>query len=657
MCGIIGLIHKQSFDQVSTDRKDTKSNCWPDLSTENIYRLSHRGPDGIGRYSDEHIQFGHARLSIIDLTDAGHQPMISHNGRFVVTYNGEIYNHLELRTELESLGETFSSHSDTEVLLAAYKVWGERCVNRFRGMFAFVIWDKQEKLAFLARDRCGEKPLFYQINHHCLTFASELKALIPLLDQKPEIDPSVVDMYLHYQYVPEPLTLLKGLHKLAAGHFVTIRMDEWLFKSESYWCVENVKDPFPSSIDNKKILPAIRDALEDAVKMTLRSDVQVGVALSGGIDSGAIAALAQKNYPEPMHAFCVGYPGRPAYDERAQARTLAESLGMIVHEVELPVDSFVDFFPELVTIMDEPIADPAAFGHYSVPRAAADQGVKVLLSGIGGDEIFWGYPYVTKSVELNQQLLDHPSIRFAAQWLGSKSAQLFLIKVTHYPHAHPLLKKWAYILQKVADTHNPSEQLIYYMLHPDFDEPFALKAEIYTNEMKSIGSNNLFKPTAIGLRSREKIPAAVIRMLFDTWLTSNCLSLGDRVGMAVGVETRMPFLDANLIELLMRLRANNPDHALGQKAWLRSALKGVLPDEVLARPKAGFQPPLHEWLSGVVGRYGEILMNGQLVKTGVIAADKVTHLLENIAKRNWTGLFFTYKLLLLEMWYQKVVAT
>ncbi len=657
MCGIIGRIHRQSFGQMSNDGQDIQTQPWPDLSEQDILRLGHRGPDGTGRYSDDHIQFGHARLSIIDLTDAGHQPMLSHNGRYVVTYNGEIYNHLELRTELESLGETFNSHSDTEVLLAAYKVWGEHCVNRFRGMFAFVIWDKQEKLAFLARDRCGEKPLFYQFNHECLTIASELKVLIPLLNERPELDPAVIDMYLHYQYVPEPSTLLKGVHKLAAGHSVTIPMSEWEFNPKPYWCVEDVNEPIPHTTDSKLILPLIRDALEDAVKMTLRSDVPVGVALSGGIDSGMIAALAQKNYPEPMHAFCVGYPGRPAYDERAQARKLAESLGMNVHEVELPVDSFVDFFPELVTVMDEPIADPAAFGHYSVPRAAADQGVKVLLSGIGGDEIFWGYPYVTQSVGLNQQLLDHPSIKFAAQWLGSSSAQIFLNKVAHYPHAHPSIKRWAGILQKVGDTHNPSEQLMYYMLHPDFDGPFVLKAEVYGDAMHSVGSDTLFKPTAIGLRSREKIPAAVIRMLFDTWLTSNCLSLGDRVGMAVGVETRMPFLDVKLIELVMQLRANNPDHALGQKAWLRAALKGVLPDEVLSRPKAGFQPPLHEWLSGVVARYGDMLSRGQLVKTGVLAADKVEHLLENIAKRNWTGLFFTYKLLLLEMWYQRVVAT
>ena len=656
MCGILGLIHQQAAQRAP-------------LSELDLSRLAHRGPDGTGVYTSEHVQFGHARLSIIDLTNAGHQPMSSQDGRFVVTYNGEIYNHLELRAELEALGETFVSHSDTEVLLSAYKCWGQACVKRFRGMFAFVIWDHQDKTAFFARDRCGEKPLFYQFDRQKLIFGSELKALLPLLEQLPELDPSAIDMYLHYQYVPEPYTLLKNVHKLAAGHTMLLKVDDWKVDPQPYWSVENAHESSASDIkgdqakhvdiahaDQATILSLIRDGVEDAVKMTLRSDVPVGIALSGGVDSGAIAAFAQKNYPEPMHAFCVGYPGRPAYDEREQARALAESLGMIVHEVELPVDSFVDFFPELVSIMDEPIADPAAFGHYSVPRAAADQGVKVMLSGIGGDEVFWGYPYVTQAVQMNQRVLDYPSINYLAKWLGSASAQKFLVKVSHYPHAHPEVRRWAGILQKLGDTHQPEDQLMYYMLHPEFDGPFELKQKVYGPAMRTLDRFNPFKPTAIGKRQHDKVPAAVIRMLFETWLTSNCLSLGDRVSMAVGVETRMPFLDVRLIELVMGLRASHPDHALSQKAWLRAALKGVVPDEVLSRPKAGFQPPVREWLSGVVSRYGQALRHGQLVSSGVLDATKIDDLCSNLPKQGWTELFFTYKLVLLELWYQKVVA-
>lgn len=657
MCGILGVIHRQAATRAP-------------LTELELSRLAHRGPDGTGVYTDEHVQLGHARLSIIDLTQAGHQPMLSQDGRCVVTYNGEIYNHLELRAELESLGEIFTSHSDTEVLLTAYKVWGRNCVDRFRGMFAFVIWDHQAHTAFLGRDRCGEKPLFYHFNQQRLVFGSELKALLPLVDERPELDPSAIDMYLHYQYVPEPYTLLKGVHKLPAGHTMLIGVEDWLAAPVQYWSVEAATEQVsnsldygqasrikPTGVDQREILSLIRDGVEEAVKMTLRSDVPVGIALSGGVDSGAIAVFAQKNYPEPMHAFCVGYPGRPPYDEREQARALAESLGMIVHEVELPVDSFVEFFPELVGIMDEPIADPAAFGHYSVPRAAADQGIKVMLSGIGGDEVFWGYPYVTQAVQMNQRVIDHPSIKQIANWLGSASAQKFLVKVSHYPHAHPEIRRWAGILQKLGDTHQPQDQLMYYMLHPEFDGPFVLKQAVYGSTMRTLDRFNPFKPTAIGLRSREKVPAAVIRLLFETWLTSNCLSLGDRVSMAVGVETRMPFLDVRLIQLVMDLRATHPDHGLSQKAWLRAALKGVVPDEVLARPKAGFQPPVREWLSGVVSRYGHVLRDGQLVSAGILDATKIDLLCTEFPKRGWTELFFTYKLVLLEFWYQKVVAS
>ena len=646
MCGILGRIHQQA------------QTAWTDLPAESLATLAHRGPDGTGVLSNAHIQFGHTRLSIIDLTSAGHQPMTYAQGRFTVSYNGKIYNYLELRDSLEALGETFVSHSDTEVLLAAYKVWGASCVQRFIGPFAFVIWDQDTRQAFLARDRCGEKPLFYCFDQTTLVFASELKGLIPLLSTRPALNPSAVDMYLHYQYVPEPLTLLQGVQKLAAGHTLTLSVDQWQATPVSYWSVEQASQqvaPLAAKMQQADILSAIREGVEDAVKLTLRADVPVGIALSGGIDSGSIAALAQKNYPEPMHAFCVGYPGRPHYDERQQARTLAESLGMIVHEVELPVDGFVDFFPALVQVMDEPIADPAAFGHYSVPRAAADQGIKVLLSGVGGDELFWGYPYVTQAVQLNQLALTHPLLPSIATWLTTPSAQTFLTKVAHYPHAHPSVKRWADILQKLSDPHQPKNQLFYYLLHPEFAGAYAFKQRLYGPAMAGLATENAFLPTAIGKRTCEQVPAAVIRLLFETWLTSNCLSLGDRVSMGVGVETRMPFLDAKLIGLVMALRAQSPDHNLGQKAWLRQALQGVLPAEVLARPKAGFQPPVQEWLSGVVTRYADALVGGQLQQAGILAADRIDYVCHDLAQQGYTGLFLAYKLVLLELWYQKVV--
>lgn len=643
MCGILGVIHRVASDHEA-------------LADSLLAPLEHRGPDARGTFTDGHVQLGHTRLSIIDLTESGKQPMTSQSGRYVITFNGEIYNYTELKKSLEAQGYLFQSQSDTEVLITAFEAWGPDCVRRFRGQFAFVIWDRTAKTAFLGRDPCGEKPLFYQLTTERLTFASELKGLMPLLLERPSLNAAAVDMYLHYQYVPEPHTLLEGIHKLPAGHTLMISTQSWDISLTSYWSVEEPRDPKPVTKDLNIILTSIREGVEDAVKLTLRADVPVGIALSGGIDSGAIAVLAQKNYPEPIHAFCVGYPGRPRYDERHQARALAESLGMIVHEVELPVESFVNFFPELVRIMDEPIADPAAFGHYSVPQAAADQGIKVLLSGIGGDEIFWGYPWVTRSVKMNQWFANHPILKSASRLANPDLVQLFLYKIASSPYAHPRLRKWADDIRAVGNTHNCPDQLMFYMLAYDFGDAFDLKKKVYGPAMQRLNVNNPYSPTNIGSREYDHIPAAVIRMLFDTWLVSNCLSLGDRVSMGVSVETRMPFLDVKLIDLVMSWRQNNPDYDLGQKSWLRAALKDVVPDEVLARPKAGFQPPVREWLSGVVEKYADILRNGQLINSGVLSSDTIDFTINELPHKDWSGMYFVYKLVLLEMWYQKVVA-
>jgi asparagine synthase (glutamine-hydrolysing) len=642
MCGIIGVFHRERGQR-------------PVLSTQYVRNLAHRGPDGSGVYSDPHVELGHTRLAIIDLTEGGHQPMTYSEGRYVVTYNGEIYNYVELRSELEAYGERFVSSSDTEVLLAAYKVWGRECVSRFRGMFAFALWDENEKTLFLARDRCGEKPLFYHRDGACFSFASELKGLLPLLQSRPALDPAVVDMYLHYQYVPEPYTLLLGVQKLPAAHTLVLSPDNWHAEPVRYWNIEDTPDISGLPTDSGGILRCIRDGVEEAVKFTLRSDVPVGVALSGGIDSGVIAALAQKHSSQPMHAFSVGYPGRPPYDEREQARRLAEQLGAIIHEVELPVDSFVDFFPKLVHIMDEPIADPAAFGHYSVPKAASEMGIKVLLTGIGGDELFWGYSWPSRAVAVNEALARIPPLAYAAPLLASVKVQRLLKRLGNSRRVPAVMRQWAGLLGELGDTHTPEGQLHFCTVAPDFNDAQRIKKTVYGPAMQTLAADNPFRPTDIGPRSQNQIPAAIIRLLFDTWLVSNSLSLGDRVSMAVGVEARLPFLDTQLIELIMALRRRHPDHGLGQKRLLRAALKGVLPDEVLTRPKAGFQPPVWEWLSGVVTRYGHNLRDGNLVKAGILGDNKADYVLQQVSNQGWPGLFFAYKLVLLEMWHHEVV--
>jgi asparagine synthase (glutamine-hydrolysing) len=279
----------------------------------------------------------------------------------------------------------------------------------------------------------------------------------------------------------------------------------------------------------------------------------------------------------------------------------------------------------------------------------------VLLTGIGGDEIFWGYSWVAQAASRNQLVARHPFLRRLAGFGSGPASRWIVDAFAQNPHAPTSLRRGAEILRDIGRDRTPKSQLSLYAALGDFRDAFAVKGGVYGSAMRDLGADNPFRPTEIGSRRHDEMPAAVTRMLFDTWLVSNCLSLGDRVSMAVGVESRLPFLDVRLIELVMALRARQPDHELGQKAWLRAALKGILPDDVLARPKAGFQPPVWEWLSGVVTAYGDVLRGGRLVGDRILEVSKVDAILEKLPKQGWPGLFFAYKLVLLETWYKQVV--
>lgn len=627
MCGVVGLFRR--------DRSIGRPEAHPWLD-----RIAHRGPDGRGVFADDWVLLGHTRLSIIDLSDAGAQPMTRAGGRFTVSFNGEIYNHLELREELKALGAVFSGRSDTEIIPAAYAIWGVDCLKRFQGMFAFALWDAFERRLFLARDRCGEKPLFFWRDRKRFLFASELKALVPLLPDRPRLDPTAVDLYLHHQYTPEPLTPFADVRKLPAAHRMTLSVDDWDAEPERWWSLYDA----PALDGNAD--EVVRSTLTRAVELTLRSDAPVALALSGGVDSSAVAALTAKLHADPIRALCVGYPGRPPYDERDQAKGLAVRLGLPIHEVEIPLDEFVDSVPKLVWMLDEPIADPAAFGHYTVPRAAAELGVKVLLTGIGGDELFWGYPWTVEAVRANE-LRDR---------LGAWPSPL-RIAVHRFLAAYPgLCRKIANragttafldALERALDPAVPPESTLFMSLTEDFRRVFSAKRTVYGPEMEGIDPSAPFAPA--GRRTGD--PALDVQQaLFDTWLVSNCLTISDRLGMASGVETRTPLLDHRLIEAVVGLRKIRPDHTLGPKRRFRDALRGLLPDEVLARPKRGFQPPVWEWLGGALARYGDALVGGELERDGVLKTGGGVQLLRDAERGPSFELAFAHRMLMLELW-------
>lgn len=545
MCGIIG---------VATRRADIGP-----VSFESVKpTFLHRGPNDYGEHHGAHIHLGHARLSIQDLSQAAHQPMSSRDDRYHLVFNGEIYNFPGLREELRARGRSFVSTGDTEVLLAAFEEWGSACVERLHGMFAFAIWDSRDRKLTLARDRFGEKPLYVHFGDDLLLFASELKSMAAMLPSEPELDPEAFDLYLHYQYVPEPRTPFRNIAKCPRAHVAVLDVDSWRLDYRRYWSVKDVPP-----LDGNPV-ELVQEGLEKSVVSMLRADVDVGLALSGGIDSGAIAALAARHSSKETHSFGIGYPGRPPFDERAKAKELADSLGLRFHDRELVASELVSFFPDLVRSIDEPIADIAAFGHYSVARAAADFGLKVLLTGIGGDEIFWGYGWFREAAEYASGIL--PS--------------------------------------------NPSAPVRFNDLVGDFQRYRACRSAIlapwFLNQVPDTLGPGIFQHAV----DATDIGNSVCELGFDTWLVGNCLSLGDKVSMACSIETRLPFLDVPLAETLIGLRKTREDFRLGHKAWLIEALRGILPDEVLSRPKSGFEPPVVEWIHGLCQSNIRILTQG-----------------------------------------------
>lgn len=656
MCGITGLVNLSVSKSFSNE-----------LNSSLIY-LNHRGKDDRGVWQDERIYLGHTRLSILDLSLMGHQPMSYQNERFWIVFNGEIYNYLELRKELISLGHHFNSQTDTEILLVAYARWGINCLSKFRGMFAFAIWDREQKTLFLARDRIGEKPLYYAYSQDKFYFASELKALISLLPNIPSLDAASIDLYLHYQYVPEPRTPLANINKLQAAHYILLKCEELKTSftglnvvPKNYWDLRKI-----ATITGDPI-SLIKQELNASIELTLRSDVPIGIALSGGIDSSAIAALASTKYNETLHAFSIGYPNRPSYDEREQARELAQLLKLPFKEFELRTQDLVDFFPSLIAANDDPIADIAAYGHYAVMRLASEHGMKVMLSGIGGDELFWGYEWTKRAVSLTCQ-----KHKFISSWQSSKfvlgflsTLLLSLQKTTHNEFFYRLtcsnklpkyIRKFFNQLLELSllDPEYP-QQAIYQNLISDFRLYQNTSKFIYTKSFSDqIPYRNAYSPFQLKDISLPNLPVQICEILFDTWLTSNCLALGDRLSMASSVELRLPLLDYKLIELVIGLRQSYPDHDLDSKAWLKSALDGVVPQKILSRKKQGFQPPVNEWMNAIISKYQHCLLGGYLVSLNILEKSYLSQMIDRFNKRGHYR-FILYKILVLETWYRKVV--
>ncbi len=610
------------------------------------HTLQRRGPDGEGTYFKESVALAMRRLAIIDLT-GGWQPLYNEDQSIALVANGEIYNYVELHRSLTAAGHTMRTRSDCELPAHLYEQHGLDFVHHLRGMYAIALWDTRKKRLILVRDRVGEKPLFvYHRNapggEKQVLFASEMKSLLSSGVVPFELEPTSVDEMMHYQWVHDPKTMVKGVRKLEAGHMLVIDTDPWDVKDICYWRME---DAPPIDTDPAK---TIRAVLNDVSELVIRSDVPVGVTLSGGIDSSTIACLSAAHYPGQMHAFSIGYANKPVQDERDMARALAKRLKMPFHEAEIHPEEMADSFPEICVLRDDPIADITGYAYYLVNKLAREHSVPVLLMGQGGDELFWGYPWVRKALEESRYKLAHGKVRVPSlreRLLPRDRTRGGLVEYALRWGA--AMHGWRPLrLRPDTDT----KRLVFYDLVDHWQMGEWGRTRLYTDRFEeSLGTFDAAWPHAHHDGS-QSVETALTALIFKGYLLENGINQCDRLAMANSVEGRLPLVDYKLVETVIGLRkVHKGDEHLGTKAWLRMAVEDVVPAEIFNRPKRGFNPPVTLWTQSLRDRYGADLRNGYLVSTGVLSPRAAAQLTEPASRITaWNDLFF--KALTLEMW-------
>lgn len=527
--------------------------------------MSYRGPDGCEVWTDDKCGLAHTRLSIIGI-DNGRQPLLSGDGQIVLICNGEIYNYVELKNELKGKGYEFMTDSDSETILHLYEEYDVYCLKHLRGMFAFCLYDKRKKRLFAARDRMGEKPLYFSQIQTGVVFSSELKAILKNYIDKPQIDSHALAESIRYNY-PIDLrnTFVRQIKRVCAGEYVIV--DDGGIEVRKYWSYRS-NPTFDGSKDETK--KEILRLMRESVDMTLRSDVPVAVLLSSGIDSTAIAALAKETGRE-IHVITAGYRQGGGVDERSAARRFAKEKGLVYHEVELDVSDFKSIFDIYTKYIDEPVCDVSSMSQWALYQKASELGFKVLLSGVGGDELFYGYPAHNKLAESLILAKEH---RDLFPW---KSKKLQFMKF--------MLRNWRYVLyagypEKIDDS------LPVRWTYDDYVK-FSRDAE-----MEIWGDRFEFKDIDVHYSfSSEADIDTVYEFMTTRFMNTLCLYLADRLGMGNSVEVRCPLLDYKLTEFVTSLPRKYRYEKGNAKSLMKEALCGILPDYILNASKRGFTPP------------------------------------------------------------------
>lgn len=633
MCGIAGVL---SFE----GSRFRVSNSY---LANMIAPIEHRGPDGAGTWVSPggRVGLGFRRLAIIDLSKAANQPMCNEDGSVWIVFNGEIYNHAEIRRELEQIGghQWKTDHSDTEVIVHAFEQWGIDCLERFRGMFAIALWDEVRRELWLARDRIGIKPLYYSIHHGRITFASEIKALLQDPEQVRAIDEESLYHFLSFLATPAPATMFAGISKLPGGHWLRVREGGHI-EQRRYWDVWDRVQPL-TKISEAQIAEQIIEELRVAVRLRKVSDVPVGVFLSGGIDSSVNAALFSEGEMSPVKCFSIGYDGdyKSYQNELHYARRMAQQVGAEYNELILTQQDLLDFLPRMVHLQDEPIADPVCVPCYYVSKLARDNGVIVCQVGEGSDELFCGYPV----------------------WKWQRQLQRW----GNMPVPRPLkgFGLWALNLaggqnERKAEwlRRNYRNLPVFWGGTDGFTEPHkqSLLSDRLQQKFSKFSSWEALDPIRKRFeeKSWEKAPLQWMTYLdLNLRLPELLLMRVDKMSMGVSLEARVPFLDHKFVELAMSIPEAVKTRNGVLKYILKKAVRGVIPDDLINRKKQGFGVPLYEWFFERLGEFARSELMAFCGETDLLNCAEVVKLLD---RRDGPRAWY---LLNLALWWKQYIAS
>lgn len=600
----------------------------------------HRGPDDSGEYVDKDAGIGlaHVRLSILDLSQEGHQPMILGDGNLTLVFNGEIYNYRELRRELEIQGVKFRGNSDTEVLLQLYFSLGDAMLKKLNGIFAFAIWDKRSHSLFLARDGLGVKPLYYAESSKGFVFASEIKALLCLAPEIRDLDVQSIHRYLSFLWCPGEGTPLRSVRKLGPGSAMIIS-DSRISKQWSWYQSPTLENTgFITSVPEMTV--GIADKLRQAVRRQLVADVPVGAFLSGGLDSSAIVNFAREQVPD-IGCFTIetsGLADEGIPDDLPYAREVAKHLNVSLDVVQIDANKMADDLERMIVQLDEPLADPAPLNVLYISQLAREQGIKVLLSGVGGDDIFSGYRR-------------HVAVNYEHYWNWlPKSARQTLDKMTHRTDQRvPFFRRLAKLFD--GSGMDGDARLVNYFVWARE----SVLSDLYSAEFREqLGLSEATAPMLEYLQTFAKSGHPLERMLAleqRFFLTDHNLNYTDKMSMAAGVETRVPFLDPDLMSYAAKIPSNLKQYGRTSKWILKKAMEPYLPKEVIYRPKSGFGAPLRRWMRHELRPLlNDVLSPESLRKRGIFSSKAVQELLRKNDSGEVDGAYSLLPLLTIEIW-------